>query len=396
MTEDLKDKFGKLKPQLNERMRRLWAAMEAQAIGRGGIASVSRQTGLSRSTIQAGLDELKAPHTFDHQTHNRMLVRRSGGGRKSLSHCDPRLLEALESLIEPVSHSRPVEPLRWTAKSAAQLASELEVQGHDISQRTVYRLLFQLGYKLQKAKGQKTVRCEQFRHIHKQVNTFHQRGQPVVLIDLRKEEVDQCHNDSLESPKGQPELVKAHDMMDQELGKAGLGGADDPANETQGRSVEIDHDTVEFAIETLQRWWSRMGRPVYRRAKHLLIIIDGIYPNEDTNRLWKLNLQGLVDKLEIQLSVCYFPAGTSKWNLIQHQMAVRTTINRPDRPSVHHEVVVSLIGDTTTKIGPESHSEADQSRDQLDSGAANQQLKVLAIEQDKFQGNWNYRLLPRR
>jgi hypothetical protein len=338
------------------------------------------------------LDDLKAPNTFDDQKHNRMPVRRSGGGRKSLSDCDPRLFEALDSLIDPVSHSRPVEPLRWTAKSASQLASELEAQGHDISQRTVYRFLSQLGYKLQKAKGQKTVRCEQFRHIHKKVNTFHQRGRPVVLVDLsKKEEVDQCHNDGLESPKGQPELVKAHDMMDQELGEAILGGVDDPANETQGRRVEVDHDTVEFAVETLQRWWSRMGRSVYRRAKHLLIIIDGIYPNEDTNRLWKLHLQGLVDKLGIQISVCYFPAGTSKWNLIQHQMAARTIINRPDRPLVHHEVVVSLIGDTTTKIGPESHPEADQ----VGPGATNQQMRSLAIKQDKLQGNWNYALLPR-
>jgi len=365
MTQEIKTRFELLKPFLNERMRRLWAAAEARAIGNGGITLVSEVTGLSRSTIRAGLGELDSQPMSGDETESRVQLRRSGGGRKSLVDREPSLLSALEGLIDPVSHGRPVGPLRWTCKSTSALANALKAQGYAISPRTVNRLLHDLGYRLpppaKQVGGRASDREAQFRHIDQEVKAFQRRGQPVVSVDVRKKErVDPCRHDGLNCPKGQPSLVRANDMLEQEVSKVVLDELTDIANDTPWRSVEADDDTVEFAAETLQRWWLGMGRPAYRRAKRLLIIATGIDAGGDSRRQWELKLQALADALGVQISGCYLPAGTSRWSTMQHQMAACTDMKWPSRPFTHHEIVVSLISHTTTSARPESHSEVDK------------------------------------
>jgi hypothetical protein len=341
LTETIKAKFSVLGPLLDERSRRMWAAVEARAIGRGGIIRVTEATGLSRATIRAGIRELDTPASADAGMTPPGRLRRPGGGRKLAVDQDPDLLHDLETLVDPATRGDPMSPLRWTCKSAAKLAEGLRSRGHAASERTVNRLLHGLGYSLQA--NRKTLegchhpdRDAQFQDINRRVKAFHKQGQPVVSVDTKKKElIGQFRNGGREwQPKGGPEEVEVHDFIDKDSGKAIPYGVYDMAADTGWVSVGVDHDTAEFAVETLRRWWRNMGSRVYPEAKRLLITADGGGSNGSRCRLWKVELQGFADETGLRISVCHFPPRTSKWNKIEHRMFCHITENWRGRPLV--------------------------------------------------------------
>jgi hypothetical protein len=396
-------KYTSLEPVLDERARRLWAAVEARAIGRGGITRVAEATGLSRVTIRAGLKELDPPSTPTGQEPATGRLRRPGGGRKRPVDQDPVLLRDLETLVDPVTRGDPMSPLRWTCKSAAKLAAELRAKGHAVSERTVNRLLHVLDYSLQS--NRKTIegkshpdRDAQFQYINRRVKAFQRQGQPVVSVDAKKKElVGQFRNGGREwQPKGQPEEVEVYDFAKKDQGKIIPYGIYDQTIDTGWVSVGVDHDTADFAVETLRRWWRNMGSRVYPGAKRLLITADGGGSNGRRCRLWKVELQGLADEIGLRISVCHFPPGTSKWNKIEHRLFCHITENWRGRPLVSREVVVNLIGHTTTKTGLSIRSELDEGSYPTGRKVSDEQMKGLVIKRDKFHGEWNYTMLPRQ
>jgi hypothetical protein len=401
-TQAIKAKYISLEPLFDERARRLWAAAEARAIGRGGITRVAEATGLSRVTIRAGLNELDRPVTPAYQRVPAERVRRLGGGRKPLVDQDPSLLRDLETLVDPVTRGDPMSPLRWTCKSAAKLAEELTARGHHVSERSVNRLLHAVGYRLQS--NRKTVggsdhpdRDAQFRHINQWAKAFQGQGQPVISIDTKKKElVGQFCNDGREwQAEGQPEGVKVDDFPDEESGKAIPYGVYDMMANTGWVSVGVDHYTAEFAVETLRWWWRFMGSRLYPRATRLLITADGGGSNGSGCRLWKVELQRLASEIGLTISVCHFPPGTSKWNKIEHRMFCHITENGRGRPLVSREVVVNLIGHTTTETGLSIRSELDEGSYPIGREVTDEQMKGLSIRKDKFHGEWNYTILPK-
>jgi transposase len=397
----ISEKYTTLEPFLDERARRLWAATEARAIGRGGVSRVSQATGLSRITIRAGLNELLPGLPGPEDVILR--IRKPGGGRKPLTEHAPKLMLALENLVDPVSRGDPMSPLRWTCKSAAKLASELKSKGYPCSERSVNRLLHSLGYSLQSNRktiegGDHPDRDAQFQHINRRVKAFQRLGQPVVSVDTKKKElVGQFRNAGREwQPKGCSEEVRVHDFVDKELGKAIPYGIYDQTANTGWVCVGVDHDTAEFAVETLRRWWRKMGSRVYPDATKLLITADGGGSNGSRCRLWKVELQGLADEVGLRISVCHFPPGTSKWNKIEHRMFCHSTENWRGRPLVSREVIVNLIGNTTTKEGLSIRSELDANSYPLGRTVTDSQMDGLSIKPEKFHGEWNYTILPRR
>lgn len=402
MTQAIKAKFAALAPLLDERTRRIWAAVEARALGRGGTARVAEATGLSQTTIRVGLRELDSQSTADTHKVTRERLRRPGGGRRSLVEHDPGLLKALEALVDPVTRGDPMGPLCWTCKSAARLAMELQTHGYGVSERSVNRLLHDLGYSLQANRktlegSQHPDRDAQFQHINQRVQVFQRQRQPVVSVDTKKKElIGQFRNGGREwAPKGRPEPVEVHDFPDKVLGKVIPYGVYDMATNTGWVSVGVDHDTAEFAVETIRRWWYHMGCTVYPRAQRLLITADGGGSNGSRNRLWKVELQKLADDISLRIAVCHFPPGTSKWNKIEHRMFCHITENWRGRPLVSREVVVNLIGHTTTRTGLEIHSELNENSYPPGREVTDQQMERLSIKRDKFHGEWNYTLVPR-
>jgi len=396
----ISEKYATLEPVLDERARRLWAATEARAIGRGGVSRVSGATGLSRITIQAGLNELHS--TLPDQADVTGRIRKPGGGRKPLTEHAPKLLLALENLVDPGSRGDPMSPLRWTCKSAAKLAAELGSKGYRASERSVNRLLHTLGYSLQSNRktiegGDHPDRDAQFQYLNRRVKAFQRLGQLVVSVDTKKKElVGQFRNGGREwRPERCPEEVKVHDFKDKDLGKAIPYGVYDQTTNAGWVCVGVDHDTAEFAVETLRRWWRKMGSRVYPEATKLLITADGGGSNGSRCRLWRVELQGLADEIGLRISVCHFPPGTSKWNKIEHRMFCHITVNWRGRPLVSREVVVNLIGHTTTKEGLSIRSELDANSYPLGREVTDGQMNGLSIKLDKFHGEWNYTILPR-
>lgn len=399
LTQSVQAKFIALEPLLNERSRRRWAAVEARAIGRGGIERVAEATGLSRTTVRAALKELdqRGP---DEASPGRM--RRPGAGRKPLRAHDPGLVAALERLVDPVTRGDPMGPLRWTCSSAARLAEQLRQGGHQVSERTVNRMLHEAGYSLQANRktleGRQHVdRDAQFRRINRRVRAFQKLGQPVVSVDTKKKElVGSFRNGGREwHRQGEPVRVNVHDFPDPELGKAIPYGVYDVTHDKGWVSVGVDHDTAAFAVESLRRWWHQMGCLCYGQARGLLITADGGGSNGSRNRLWKWELQKFADDTGLRLSVCHFPPGTSKWNKIEHRMFCHITENWRGRPLISHEVIVNLIGHTTTRGGLEIRSELDDNRYPTGQPVTEQQMESLLLKRDRFHGEWNYTLLPR-
>ncbi len=401
VADTIRSKHTALEAVLDERSRRLWAAAEARALGRGGIARVVEATGMSRNTVRAGLSEL------DHgaaaaESAPAGRTRRPGGGRKRLSDHDPGLVTALELHLEPATRGDPERPLRWTSLSARRLADALSAEGHPVSERTVNRLLHSLGYSLQS--NRKTVegrrhpdRDAQFRRIDRRVRAFQKLGQPVISVDTKKKElVGPFRNGGREwRPKGTPVQVRVHDFPDPELGKAIPYGVYDMTADKGWVSVGTDHDTASFAVESVRRWWQSMGRPLCRDARRLLITADGGGSNSSRNRMWKLELQRLADELGLKISVCHFPPGTSKWNKIEHRMFCHITRNWRGRPLVSCRVIVELIAAATTRAGLKIRSRIDDNEYPLGVKVSDERMKTLKIRRDGFHGDWNYTLINR-
>ena len=398
--DHVKRVFEALRPVLNERMRRLVAAAQAQALGHGGVTLVAEATGLARSTVTQGITELTVTPPVVVTGAERL--RRPGGGRKSLTAHDPTLLRDLEALVEPTTRGDPESPLRWTCKSLSKLAEALGERGHRISGRKVGDLLRDLGYSLQANRKTREGashpdRNAQFEHINAQAVAFQQRGQPVISVDTKKKElVGEFKNSGREwQPKGQPELVQIHDFPSQALGKAIPYGVYDVGANEGWVSVGTDHDTAEFAVATVRRWWQQMGAPKYPDATELLIMADGGGSNGNRSRLWKVALQQFADETGVRLSVCHFPPGTSKWNKIEHRMFSHITQNWRSRPLISHEVVVNLIGSTTTRAGLQIRAVLDSSPYPTKKQVSDNELAAVQISLDSFHGEWNYSIHPR-
>ena len=395
----LKSKYESLRPFLNEKTLRFWVATEALALGHGGISQIARATGMSRTTIHQGLKELKTGEKTRELYAQR--VRRSGAGRKSLKETDPTLLESLEWLVEPMTRGDPQSPLRWTCKSTTKLAKELRAMNHNICQRTVCDLLSELGYSLQSNRktnegAKHPDRNAQFLKISETIQDFLVRGQPVISVDTKKKElVGPYKNAGREyCKKGKPQEVNVYDFIDRELGKVAPYGVYDVGKNKGWVSVGIDHDTAQFAVETIRRWWREMGRPLYPKATDLLITADCGGSNGYRVRLWKVELQQLASELGITIHVRHFPPGTSKWNKIEHRMFCHITQNWRGRPLTSREVVVNLISGTKTKKGLEIKAALDENRYEKGVKITKKQMSEIAIERDEFHGEWNYKIRP--
>jgi transposase/DNA-binding phage protein len=408
-SEIIAGKYRALADRLDEATLRLWAAVEARTLGRGGVSTVAKAIGMSRTTIYAGLEELGSgtpssvsTPSWAVDTASKRRVRAKGGGRKKLTDKDSTLLRDLDALVEPTARGDPQSPLRWTCKSTPRLAQELAEQGHEVSQRSVCDLLAQLDYSLQSTRktregGQHPDRDAQFQHIASTAAQYQAAGDPVISVDTKKKElVGDFQNGGREwRPTGDPEQVRVHDFIDPELGKVAPYGVYDIAANQGWVSVGIDHDTAEFAVESIRRWWKEMGHPGYPNARQLLITADCGGSNGYRVRLWRLQLQKLADELHLTIQVCHLPPGTSKWNKIEHRMFCHITNNWRGRPLISREVVVNLIGSTTNDAGLHIRSQLDENTYQAGIKVSDQELAELAIERDAFHGEWNYRLRPR-
>lgn len=401
------DKYRALADRLDEATLRLWAAVEARALGRGGVSAVARAIGISRTTIYAGLDELEQQEpavspASAHGSVGQRRVRAPGGGRKRLVDKDPTLLRDLDALVEPTARGDPMSPLRWTCKSTPRLAEELAGLGHAVSPRSVYDLLAHLGYSLQAVRktregSQHPDRDAQFRHIADIAADYQRAGDPVISVDTKKKELigDFANGGREWQPKGTPEPVRVHDFIDPDLGKVAPYGVYDIAANQGWVSVGIDHDTAAFAVASIRRWWREMGHPRYLTARRLLITADCGGSNGYRVRLWRVELQKLADELNLTIQVCHFPPGTSKWNKIEHRMFCHITTNWRGRPLVSREIIVNLIGNTTTAAGLQIRSQLDDNSYEAGIKVSDEELANLAIERDEFHGEWNYRLRPR-
>jgi transposase len=396
--EALSRKFDVLTRVLDERTRRLVAAAEASAIGRGGVTLVAQASGLSRGTVIRGIAELKtAPKPARGQR-----IRRKGAGRKRTVDQDVTLKRDLEALVEPVTRGHPETPLRWTCKSVRQLAAELQRMGHQTSHRMVAELLHQMDYSLQA--NRKTVegsshpdRDAQFQHISHKIREFQADHQPVISVDTKKKElVGDFKNSGRElRPKGDPEKVRVHDFVIPELGRAAPYGVYDVTQNAGWVSVGVDHDTAAFAAQSIRRWWESMGSEAYPQAAKLLITADSGGSNGARVRLWKLELQKLADETGLEISICHLPPGTSKWNKIEHRLFSLISQNWRGKPLVSHQVIVNLIAATTTKTGLRVRAEVDPGKYPKGVKVSDKEVASIRIERDQFHGEWNYAIFPR-
>jgi hypothetical protein len=393
----IREKYEALRGDLDERARRLWAAAEANALGHGGLKAVSVATGMAQSTIVSGQKELREPP----EEGAVRRVRRPGAGRKPITETSPGIVAALDLLVEPTTRGDPMCALRWTCKSTRKLAEELTEQGHPISHTKVGELLEEMGYSLQG--NDKTTegtshpdRNAQFEHIHERVQAFQKREQPVISVDTKKKELvgDFANKGREYHPKGEPEKVRVHDFIDKTLGKAIPYGVYDLAANVGWVSVGTDHDTAEFAVESIRRWWRNMGRRTYPDATSLLITADGGGSNASRSRLWKVELQSLANETGMAISVCHLPPGTSKWNKIEHRMFSHISQNWRGRPLVSHEAVVNLIANTTTTTGLRIRARLDRGTYDTEQKITDAQLRAVNLKPDDFHADWNYTIAP--
>ena len=390
-------RYEALKTLLDERSRRLLAAAESQAVGKGGISAVAKATGMSRPVIRQGVAELKDPSRLAAGR-----IRKQGAGRKRAIDKDASLKTDLQSLLESTTRGDPQAALRWTCKSVRQLTAELKRMSHEVSHQVVADLLHELGYSLQANRKTKEGshhpdRNAQFEHLNGKVKWSLSRHQPVISVDTKKKElVGDFKNGGRElRPKGQPEQVRVHDFADPELGRATPYGIYDLGRNSGWVSVGMDHDTAEFAVETIRRWWRTMGRPAYPQAVRLLITADAGGSNGSRLRLWKVELQKLADETGLRIAVCHFPPGTSKWNKIEHRLFSYITQNWRGKPLRSFQAIVNLIAATTTTTGLRVHAELNTGAYQSGIRISNEELALVKIRRDKFHGDWNYEIQPR-
>jgi transposase len=390
----LATKLAAILPQLNERQRRLLLAAEAQALGRGGVTQVARAAGVSRPTIHRGLAELAAPGAEGR-------VRRRGAGRRRSEERDPTLVADLEALVAPTTRGDPLSPLRWTSKSARHLAAALQDQGHQVSEWVVRRLLHAADYSLQApAKvlegSHHPDRDAQFGYLNEQSAAFLAAGLPVISVDTKKKElVGAFKNGGQEwPPTREPERVNLHDFPDPAVGKAIPYGVYDVARNTGWVTVGQDHDTASFAVTTISRWWTLVGRPSYPQATRLLICADGGGSNSYRVRLWKVELQRFAEATGLTVTVCHLPPGTSKWNKIEHRLFAHISMNWRGRPLVSHEVIVNLIGATTTRTGLTVRAERDLGAYPTKVQVSDEEMAAVHLTPHAFHGEWNYTIAP--
>ena len=389
-----------LAPHLDERQRRLLAGAGARVLGRGGLAAVVRVTGMSPNTVRKGRAELDQGATSSGR------VRGPGGGRKRATDKDPRLLGALDDLVDPATRGDPESPLRWTTKSTRTLAGALAAQGHPVSHVRVGELLHTLGYSLQAnakvSEGkQHPDRDAQFRHINRTVRRFLGAGDPVISVDTKKKELvgaDPGYKNAGREwqPTGEPVPVGVHDFPDPTVPKAVPYGIYDVAANAGWVSVGSDGDTASFAVATLRRWWTQVGATAYPKARRLLICADAGGSNGYRVRLWKLELSTLAAETDLAITVCHFPPGTSKWNKIEHRLFSAITANWRGRPLTSHQVVVELIGATTTRTGLTVHAEADTKAYPRGIKVSDGEMAAIGprMKGHTFHGEWNYTIVP--
>jgi len=405
-SDALRRKYRLLSERLDERSFRLCAASDALALGRGGISRVAGAARVSRTTIHAGLRELRDPAASGvaegAPKERKRRVRRPGGGRKAIADTDETLLEDLDGLLDPATRGDPMSPLRWTCKSTTKLAAELHAMGHEVSQTTVWRLLDDMGYSMQSNRKTREGtshpdRNAQFEFINATAKRFLELGWPVISVDTKKKElIGPFKNAGKEwQRKGEPVEVGMHDFADPALGKVIPHGVYDIGRNEGWVSVGISHDTAEFAVESIRRWWTQMGRPAYPTAPEILITADGGGSNGTRVRLWKVELQRLADALGLRLHVRHFPPGTSKWNKIEHRMFCHITANWRGRPLISRMAVVELIAATSTAQGLALRAELDETIYETGRKVSEKEMDALALERCDFHGEWNYLLSPR-
>jgi len=392
----IRTKYRALLPTLTERSRRVWAATEAGALGRGGIAVVRRATGLAFNTIARGMRDVSQKTRLAPDR-----VRQPGGGRKKATALHPALGRALDRLVDPTTRGDPESPLRWTCKSTRRLAAELATQGYGVSHTLVATLLAEQGYRLQA--NQKTKegthhpdRNAQFEHINRKVIAQLRRRQAAISVDTKKKElVGPFKNGGREwRPQGQPARVNVHDFPDPRKGKAIPYGVYDLGRNVGWVSVGVDHDTATFAVHTIRRWWGQMGHTSYPRATSLLIIADSGGSNGTRVRLWKWELQRLANRLGLPISVCHLPPGTSKWNKIEHRLFSFISQNWRGKPLLTHATIVQLIARTTTTTGLKVRCVLDTGKYPPNTGVSPAQMASLHVKPDPFHGDWNYTVHP--
>ncbi|WP_328842767.1 ISAzo13 family transposase [Streptomyces sp. NBC_00258] len=392
---ELAAKFEAVLPHLDERQRRLLMGAEARSIGHGGIGLVARAAGVREGTVSLGVAEL------DSGQAPLGRVRRAGGGRKRTVDLDPGLRPALLALVEPDVRGDPMSPLRWTTKSTRHLAGELTRRGHRISADTVADVLREEGFSLQG--NAKTVegrqhpdRDGQFRYINEQAKAHQAAGDPVISVDTKKKEiVGPYRNGGREwRPAGDPVQVSTHDFPDKELGKAVPYGIYDLAANTGWVSVGTDHDTAAFAVESIRRWWKGRSQHDYPQAKRLLVTADAGGSNGYRTRAWKAELAALALETGMNITVCHFPPGTSKWNRIEHRLFAHITMNWRGRPLTSHDVIVQSIAATTTRTGLSVHAELDTTAYETGIRIGDRQMDALPLSRHDWHGDWNYTLRP--
>jgi len=411
--------------RLTEKQYRHYLAAEAKALGRGGVSCVAKATGCSRNTISAGLKELTEPmpepknplsglpdrsdaKRSRKRTRGRRQPiaeekrqRRKGGGRKRSTDLDPSLKADLNKLLEPFAAGDPCSPLRWTCKSIALLTDELLRMGHKTSTRMVHELLVEMDYTMQsnrktKESGNHPDRNEQFAFINECVESYQLLGEPVISVDTKKKELvgEFANKGSTWRPKGCPEYVNVHDFIDLDKGRASPYGIYDLSKNEGFVNVGLSADTAAFAVESIRRWWHNMGKESYPNASRLLITADGGGSNGSRVRLWKTELQKFSDELGIEISVCHFPPGTSKWNKIEHRMFSYISQNWRGRPLVSVETIINLIGSTKTKPGLRIETAVDIRNYEKGIKITDAQMNAIDLVKNAFHGEWNYTIRP--
>jgi len=419
--EQIKIRHDLLSPVLDEKHYRLYLAAEAQAIGWGGVSQVALATKASRNTISSGVAELSKPlepqpvvdvpdgKKTRHRTRGRRLVadhvrqRQVGGGRKRTSDTDATLKSDLDALLEPFAAGDPCSPLRWTCKSVSALTEELIALGHKTSTRMVHELLVEMRYTMQanrktKESGKHPDRNEQFIFINEKVKLFQETNEPVISVDTKKKELvgEFANKGSTWRPQGCPVEVNTHDFLDPDNGRAAPYGIYDLVNNVGFVNLGISADTSAFAVESIRRWWLSMGQESYPDATKLMITADGGGSNGSRVRLWKTELQRLADETNLEISVCHFPPGTSKWNKIEHRMFSYISQNWRDKPLVSIETIINLIGATKTKKGLGIKTAVDTNEYAKGIKITDAEIKALALKRDAFHGEWNYALRPNK
>lgn len=401
----IRRKFQRISRSLDEKSRRLWCAAEALSIKKGGVAMVHAATNVSRKTIYSGIKELESKRGRKGKKQRRKKsdgrVRKSGGGAKTIASKMPVVLPLLEALIEPEAKGDPQSPLRWTNKGLRKLSSQLKKQGYNVSHTTVGNLLVKSGYSLQlnrKEKEGKSVpdRNAQFQFINDQAKAFLEAGEPVISVDTKKKElIGEYKNGGREyRKKGDPVLVNVHDFPDKEEGKVAPYGVYDIGKNKGWVGVGITSDTAEFAVNTIRDWWRNMGKKEYFKPTKLMITADCGGSNGNRVKLWKWELQKLANEIDLDIHVCHFPPGTSKWNKIEHKMFSYITQNWRGVPLISQEAVVKLIGSTKTTKGLQIQAQIDYRTYCKGVKVDDQDFDGIAINRNQFHGEWNYIISP--